>query len=68
MDIDNFPFDTPPKIRNVFHVDRLRTISMDFLLSQDSDDSHSDHSIVNEKNPEYDVEKILKKKAEATNI
>ena len=62
MGYHNFRLDTPPGIRNVFHVDRLRAASMDPFLSQISDDSHSGPSIVNEKTPEYDVERILKKK------
>ena len=62
MGSHNFRFDTPPGIRNVFHVDRLRGASMDLFLSQISDDNHPGPFIVNEKNPEYDVERILKKR------
>ena len=62
MGSHNFEFDTPPGIRNVFHVDRLRAVSMVHFFSQISDDNHPEPFIVNEKTPEYDVERILKKK------
>ena len=62
MGSHNFKLDTSPGIRNVFHVDRLRAASMDLFFSQISDDSHPGPSIVNEETPEYDVERILKKR------
>ena len=62
MGSHNFRLNTPPGIRNVFHVDRLRAASMDLFFSQISDDSHPGPSIVNEETPEYDVERILKEK------
>ena len=71
MGFHNFKLNTPPDIRNVFHVDRLRAASMDLFFSQIFDDNHPGPFIVNEKTPEYDVERILKKKktgAAATNI
>ena len=67
----NFRLNTPPGIRNVFLIDRLRATSMDFFPSQISDDNHPGPFIVNEKAPEYDVERIMKKEkngAAATNI
>ena len=66
----NFRLNTPPGIRNVFHVDKLRAVSKDFLFSQISND-HPGPSINNNENGthEYDVEKkITKKRAAATNI
>ena len=64
MGFHNFRLNTPPGIRNVFHVDKLRATSKDTLLSQISDNNHPGPSIINNKNgtQEYDVEKILKKK------
>ena len=58
MGSHNFRLDTPPGIRNVFHVDRLRAASMDLFFPQTSDDNHPKLFIVNEENPEYDVERI----------
>ena len=40
MGSHNFRFDTPPGIRNVFHVDRLRAASMDPFFPQISDYNH----------------------------
>ena len=62
MGSHNFRLNTPPKIRNVLHVDRLRAASKDFLFLEISDDNYPGPSIVNEKTPEYIVEKILGKK------
>ena len=47
MGSHNFRLDTPPGIRNVFHVDLLRATSMDHFPSQTSDDNHPGPSIVN---------------------
>ena len=60
-----FRFDTPPKIRNVFHVDKLRAASADLLFSQIFDDNHPGPTIIGNENGthEYDVEKILEKKS-----
>ena len=60
----NFKLNTPPNIRNVFHVDRLRAASTDFFFPQISDDNHPNPTIIGNENGthEYDVEKILKKK------
>ena len=70
MGFHNFRLNTPPGIRNVFHVDKLRAISKKKLFSQISDDNHPGPSIINNENGthEYDVGKIPKKKAAATNI
>ena len=56
----NFRLDTPPGIRNVFHVNKLRAASADFLFSQISDVSHPGPTIIGNKNGthEYDVEKF----------
>ena len=64
MGFHNFRLNTPPSIRNVFHVDRLRAVSTDFFPSQISDDNHPAPTIIGNENGthEYDVEKILKKK------
>ena len=64
MGFHNFRLNTPLNIRNVFHVDKLRAASGDFLFSQISKNNHPGPSIINNKNGthEYDVEKILKKK------
>ena len=57
MGFHNFRLNTPPGIRNIFHVDKLRATSGDFF-------KHPGPSIINNENGthEYDVEKILKKK------
>ena len=39
MGFHSFKLNTPPGIRNVFHVDRLRAASMDFFSPQISDDN-----------------------------
>ena len=64
MGFHNFRFNTPPNIRNVFHVDKLRAVSKDRLFSQVSDDNHPNPSIINNENGthEYDVERDLKEK------
>ena len=64
MGFHNFRLNTPPGIRNVFYVDKLRAISADFLFSQISNDNHLGPTIVCNKigTHEYDVEKILNKK------
>ena len=64
MGSHNFRLDTPPGIRNVFHVDRLRAASADCLLSQISDDSHPGPKIIGKEDGthESDVERILKKR------
>ena len=64
MGSHNFRLETPPNIRNVFHVDKLRAVSKDPLPSQASNNNHPNPSIINNENNthEYDVEKILKKK------
>ena len=71
MGFYNFQLNTPPNIRNVFHVDRLRAASADPFPSQVSDDNHLGPTIIGNENDihEYDVERILKKKGAAvTNI
>ena len=64
MGFHNFRLNTPPNIRNVFHVDKWRAASTDFLFSQISNDNHPGPTIIGNENGthEYDVEKILKKK------
>ena len=64
MGFHNFRLNTPPDIRNVFHVDKLRAFSKDFLFSQISNNNHPNLSIINNENGthEHDVEKFLKKK------
>ena len=64
MGFHNFRFDTPPGIRNVFHVDKLRATSADLFPSQVSNDNHPGPTIIGNEDGthEYDVEKILKKK------
>ena len=63
MGSHNLKLNTPPNIRNVFHDDKLRAVSKDFLFSQVSNENHSDPTIIRNKNGthEYDVEKKLKK-------
>ena len=70
MGYQNFRLNTPPNIRNVFHVDKLRAASADLLFSQISNDNHPSPTIIgNENGTHDDVEKILKKKrAAVTNI
>ena len=69
MGFHNFRLNTSLNIRNVSYVDELRAVSKIFLFSQISNDNHPGPSIVNEKTPEYDVERILEKKRVAvTNI
>ena len=64
MGFHNFRLDTPPGIRNVFHVDKLRAASADPFPSQVSDDSHPGPTIIGNEDGthEYDVERILKKR------
>ena len=64
MRFQNFKLNTPPNIRNVFNVDKLRAASKDILFSQISDDNHLGPTIIGNKNGthEYDVERILKKR------
>ena len=64
MGSHNFRLDTPPGIRNVFHVDRLRAASADPFPSQVSDDSHPGPTIIGNEDGthEYNVERILKKR------
>ena len=64
MGFHNFRLNTPPSIRNVFHVDKLRAVLTDFFPPQISNDNHPSPSIINNENGtnEYDVEKILRKK------
>ena len=60
----NFRLDTPPGIRNVFHVDKLRAASIDLLFSQISGDNHPGPTIIGNEDGthEYDLERILKKR------
>ena len=64
MGSHNFKLNTPPNIRNVFHVDKWRAASTDFLFSQISNDNHPGPTIIGNENGthEYDVENLLKKK------
>ena len=64
MGFHNFRLNTPPGIRNVFHVDKLRAVSANFLFSQISNDNHPGPAIIGNENGthEYDVERILKKR------
>ena len=64
MGFHNFRLDTPPNIRNVFHVDKLRAVSTDPFFSQVSNDNHPGPTIIGNENGthEYDVEIFLKKK------
>ena len=64
MGFHNFRLNTPPGIRNVFHVDKLRAVSKCLLFSQISDNNHPNPSIINNESGthEYDVEKSLQKK------
>ena len=57
----NFRLDTPPGIRNVFHVDKLRAASTNPFPSQVSNDNHPGPTIIGNEDGthEYDVEKIL---------
>ena len=50
MGFHNIQLNTPPNIRNVFHVDKLRAASGDFLFSQISNDNHPGLSIINNEN------------------
>ena len=58
MGFYNFRLDTPRGIRNVFHVNKLRAASTNFLFSQTSDDNHQGPTIIGNKNDthEYDVD------------
>ena len=63
MKFHNFRLNTPPNIRNVFHVDKLHAVSTDFP-PQISNDNYPGPTIIGNENGiyEYNVEKILKKK------
>ena len=60
----NFQLNIPPNIRNVFHVNKLRAAPTDLSFPYISYDNHPGPAIIGNENgnPEYDVEKILKKK------
>ena len=70
MRFHNFRLNTPPNIRNVFHVDLLHAVQSNPLPSQIFDDSHPGPTIIGNKNGthEYDVGRILKKKGGAAAI
>ena len=58
MGFHNFRLNTPPNIRNVFHVDKLRAVSKNFLFSQISNNNYPGPLTINNKNGthEYDVD------------
>ena len=64
MGFHYFWLNTPPNIRNVFHIDKLRAASTDFLFSQIPNDNHPGPTIIGNENGthEYDVEFFLNKK------
>ena len=63
MGFYNFRLNTSPNIRNVFHVDKLRAVSTDYLFSWTPNDNYPGPTIIgNEyRTHEYDVEFFLKK-------
>ena len=62
MGSHNCKLNTPPNIRNVFHVDRLRAVSIDLFFPKIFDDNHPGLFIVNEKPPDMTLSASWKKK------
>ena len=54
MGFHSFRLNTPPGIRNVFHVDKLRAVSADFFPPQVSNDNHPGPSIINNENSTHE--------------